>query len=142
VIHRYTRGKLLTTYSPSSSPSPLSSSSSSSSPTQQILILGNLLLALSGTKLQIYNIAKSELEGELGFPNGFEGSVMVHPSTYVNKVVIGSRDGRIGIFNIKTLSVVPLLFSFLDLTLIPNILFSSSEHQSISSPRSPNPFPP
>jgi len=95
-IHRYTRGKLLTSYN---------SSSTSSGEISQILILGNSLLALSASNnaLQVFNIATTELEGEITFPKGFEPSTMVHPSTYVNKILVGGRDGRMGIWNIKTL---------------------------------------
>ena len=103
IIHRYTRGKLLTSYT-----------SSSSSEISQILILGNTLLALhpssstssSNGSLQVFNITTTELEGEVSFPKGFEPSTMVHPSTYVNKVLVGGRDGRMGIWNIKTLSSI------------------------------------
>lgn len=56
----------------------------------------------------MWNIATTELEGEITFPKGFEPSVMVHPSTYVNKVLVGGRDGRMGVWNIKTL-LVPVL---------------------------------
>jgi len=95
-IHRYTRGKLLTSYN---------SPSTSSGEISQILILGNSLLALSASNntLQVFNIATTEFEGEIAFPKGFEPSTMVHPSTYVNKVLVGGRDGRMGIWNIKTL---------------------------------------
>jgi U3 small nucleolar RNA-associated protein 21 len=62
-----------------------------------------LALSSSNNTLQVFNIATTELEGEIAFPKGFEPSVMVHPSTYVNKVLVGGRDGRMGIWNIKTL---------------------------------------
>lgn len=69
------------------------------------MILGNLLLSLSTSTnvLQVFNITTTELEGEIQFPQGFEATTMVHPSTYVNKVLVGSKDGRFGIWNVKTL---------------------------------------
>jgi hypothetical protein len=52
----------------------------------------------------------SELYLEIGFDNeSFEITSIVHPSTYLNKIVIGSRQGSMQLWNIKTNK---LLFTF------------------------------
>jgi U3 small nucleolar RNA-associated protein 21 len=34
--------------------------------------------------------------------SGFEVTAMLHPSTYLNKILLGARDGTLQLWNIRT----------------------------------------
>ncbi len=36
------------------------------------------------------------------FPPGFTASTVVHPSSYLNKVVVGSKEGELAVWNVRT----------------------------------------
>ena len=42
------------------------------------------------------------LEGRVTFEAGFEPTCMAHPPTYINKFVVGARDGRAQLWNVVT----------------------------------------
>lgn len=43
-----------------------------------------------------------EIISEISFNEDFTASSLLHPSTYLNKVLIGSREGVLQLWNIKT----------------------------------------
>lgn len=38
----------------------------------------------------------------LDFPTGFTASKIVHPASYLNKVVVGSKEGELAVWNVRT----------------------------------------
>lgn len=45
---------------------------------------------------------RSELSNVIDLPSGFVATTLMHPATYLNKVVVGSKTGSLAIFNIQT----------------------------------------
>ena len=89
-----------------------------------ILIFGERLLALTedGRRLFIREtssdgtpgtswitdqllIAKAELVGTIEFDNGFTATHILHPATYLNKILGASHEGAMELWNIRTLYV-------------------------------------
>lgn len=73
-----------------------------------ILLLGDLLLALSeDNALLIWNTADGRLVSRTEFdPEEFRLSTISHPPTYVNKILLGSTQGSLELFNIRRLEQV------------------------------------
>jgi len=46
------------------------------------------------------------LQVTITFEAGFEPTTLAHPDTYINKVVVGSADGRLQLWNFLTASLV------------------------------------
>ncbi|CAG8647186.1 26118_t:CDS:10 [Gigaspora margarita] len=66
-------------------------------------IFGNYIIALSEDNIVILWDHKSgELHSEIQFDENFTVSTVIHPSTYLNKVLLGSRQGTMQIWNIRT----------------------------------------
>ncbi|GAA5862908.1 hypothetical protein JCM8547_003617 [Rhodosporidiobolus lusitaniae] len=42
----------------------------------------------------------------LEFPNGFTATKVVHPASYLNKVVVGSKEGELAVWNVRTGSCI------------------------------------
>jgi U3 small nucleolar RNA-associated protein 21 len=97
-----------------------------------LIIFGTTLVALSvsGRKMFIWDIppfvnpASKVATGEsitttpyatIDFEVGFTATQLVHPATYLNKIVVGSKEGRLAIWNIRTGFVSFVLFPFMDL---------------------------
>ncbi|KZP01180.1 Utp21-domain-containing protein [Calocera viscosa TUFC12733] len=85
----------------------------------QILCFGSQILALSedGTKLFIWHTPANDLYTTIDFPAEFTATHLLHPATYLNKVLIGSAQGSLQLWNIRTRT---LLFTF------PTSRFSAS----------------
>lgn len=84
-----------------------------------VIIFGSTLVALSASGARMYvwdipafiNPASKVATGEsivttpyttIDFANGFRASRVVHPATYLNKVVVAGRDGSLALWNIRT----------------------------------------
>ena len=61
----------------------------------------------------------TEFHNELELPHDFRITCLLHPSTYLNKVLLGSQDGRMQLWNIRTMYAMPfaLIFRMTILTL-------------------------
>lgn len=70
----------------------------------QILIFGDQILALKadGSGMFIWNIASTELDNEVAFHSSFTATSLMHPATYLNKVLVGSQQGELQLWNIRT----------------------------------------
>ncbi|EJU00815.1 Utp21-domain-containing protein [Dacryopinax primogenitus] len=70
----------------------------------QILCFGSQILALSedGSKLFIWHTPANELYTTIDFPPDFTATHLLHPATYLNKVLIGSAQGALQLWNIRT----------------------------------------
>ncbi|XP_040914708.1 WD repeat-containing protein 36 [Toxotes jaculatrix] len=76
-----------------------------------LLPLGDhLISADSGGDVIVWDVQGGDVYLQLHFdPNTFDVSAMIHPSTYLNKVLLGSSQGALQLWNIKTSK---LLFTF------------------------------
>ncbi|GHJ84709.1 hypothetical protein NliqN6_1111 [Naganishia liquefaciens] len=97
-VVRYQRGKQVAAYQASSPDVKLG----------QILIFGEQLLALrqDGCGLLVWKISTLELESEIKFHASFTATTMLHPATYLNKVVVGSAEGALQLWNVRTMSLI------------------------------------
>ena len=43
-----------------------------------------------------------ELQNQIQFQKGFIGTTMLHPATYLNKIVVGSNSGDLQLWNTRT----------------------------------------
>lgn len=53
-------------------------------------------------RLKIWTVADFSLQQEIPFPNDFHITSMIHPDTYLNKILLGTREGSLQLWNIKT----------------------------------------
>ncbi|CEL51962.1 hypothetical protein RSOLAG1IB_00499 [Rhizoctonia solani AG-1 IB] len=69
-----------------------------------MLLFGSHLLCLSsdGAHAIVWDKNTFELQGKLSFTNGFTAAHMLHPATYLNKVLFASSDGSMQLWNIRT----------------------------------------
>ena len=92
-----------------------------------LLLFGNTLMALSssGRRMYVWDVppyvkpASKDPEAEaaedeeqsdeevtpyatLEMPQGFTATKLVHPASYLNKVVVGSQEGELAVWNIRT----------------------------------------
>ncbi|OCH93410.1 Utp21-domain-containing protein [Obba rivulosa] len=69
-----------------------------------ILILGPQLLAITedGRRLFVWNTESRELQVNIQFDTGFTATMLMHPSTYLNKVLVASNEGNMQLWNIRT----------------------------------------
>jgi U3 small nucleolar RNA-associated protein 21 len=95
----------------------------------QLTLFGSTMVALSslGTRMFIWDLpvlvkaasaGKNKVEEEedvdpvvegpvtpfatLSFPKGFKATTLVHPASYLNKIVIGSDAGELAVWNVRT----------------------------------------
>ncbi|EOR02845.1 hypothetical protein E3P92_03138 [Wallemia ichthyophaga] len=76
-----------------------------------ITLFGSQLLALraNGNGLIVFDNhsnAKSEFSHEIQFPFNFTATQILHPSTYLNKIVVASAQGDLQLWNIRTRSLI------------------------------------
>ncbi|KAH7102300.1 Utp21-domain-containing protein [Auriculariales sp. MPI-PUGE-AT-0066] len=69
-----------------------------------ILVFGPILLALTedGKRLLLWDLTDRALKSMITFENGFTASRMMHPATYLNKILVASEEGSMQLWNIKT----------------------------------------
>ncbi|EJD02387.1 WD40 repeat-like protein [Fomitiporia mediterranea MF3/22] len=65
---------------------------------------GDQMLSLSedGSTLLIWDCTNMELASSIQFENGFTATIILHPATYLNKVLVASKEGDMQLWNIKT----------------------------------------
>ncbi|KAI8149510.1 Utp21 specific WD40 associated putative domain-containing protein [Fennellomyces sp. T-0311] len=79
----------------------------------QILVLGQYIAALCDDNvLRMWNVKSGELYTEIEFGDSFTATTMIHPSTYLNKLLIGSTQGTMQIWNIRVSKMVYQFKSF------------------------------
>ncbi|RIA88602.1 Utp21 specific WD40 associated putative domain-containing protein [Glomus cerebriforme] len=68
-----------------------------------LIIFSNYIIALSDDNLlTLWDHVSGEFYDEIKFDERFTLSTIIHPSTYLNKILIGSRQGIMQIWNIRT----------------------------------------
>ncbi|KAL1735373.1 Utp21 specific WD40 associated putative domain-containing protein [Schizophyllum commune] len=66
-------------------------------------IFGNQILSLEegGERLLIFSTKDGELVRDIEFASGFTATRLLHPATYLNKVLVASAEGGMELWNIK-----------------------------------------
>ncbi|THH13858.1 hypothetical protein EW146_g6403 [Bondarzewia mesenterica] len=69
-----------------------------------ILVFGSQLLALTddGGRLLLWDTLEEVFQSEIQFEHGFVATHMLHPATYLNKILVASSDGRLQLWNIRS----------------------------------------
>lgn len=109
-VHRFVRGHEVACYSTALPDEGLEETMLSS-----LLVLGDYICALAadGTALFVWSLATTELLQRIVWEEHFVASQLVHPATYLNKVIVGGADGSLQLWNIRTASLIHT-FSALD----------------------------
>ncbi|KDQ12262.1 hypothetical protein BOTBODRAFT_189275 [Botryobasidium botryosum FD-172 SS1] len=70
----------------------------------KIITFGSQLLALTedGRRLLVWDVSTGELSATILFDNGFTATQVLHPATYLNKVLVASAEGGLQLWNIRT----------------------------------------
>lgn len=73
-----------------------------------LIVFGDTIVALSsdGRSVFVWSIASTELIRRIDLPDNFVASSLLHPATYLNKILLGSTDGQLALWNIRTGSLV------------------------------------
>ncbi|KIL69996.1 hypothetical protein M378DRAFT_184349 [Amanita muscaria Koide BX008] len=71
-------------------------------------VFGPQLLALTedGSRMFTWDMASGELESSITFDTGFTATSILHPATYVNKVLVASSEGCLQLWNIRSQSCI------------------------------------
>lgn len=73
----------------------------------QILVLGGYMVALcDDNTLKVWDTTTNDLYTEIEFGNEFTATAMLHPSTYLNKILVSSTQGTMQIWNIRSNKMV------------------------------------
>ncbi|KAI8379183.1 Utp21 specific WD40 associated putative domain-containing protein [Radiomyces spectabilis] len=79
----------------------------------QLLVLGSYIAGLcDDNSLRMWDVSSGEMYTEIEFDAGFTASAMIHPSTYLNKILISSTQGTMQIWNIRTNKMIYQFKSF------------------------------
>ena len=94
-VHRYVRGREVAAYE-------------AEAPLGQLFVFGDHVVALAadGRSAYVWSLASEELMHTLHFPEGFTAACVEHPATYLNKVVIGSAESDLQLWNVRTGALV------------------------------------
>ncbi|OQR91426.1 hypothetical protein THRCLA_09001 [Thraustotheca clavata] len=73
-------------------------------PIVQLLAVGDVLFSIAEDKtLRMWSITEMKLLETIPFEGDFTPTFIVHPSTYLNKILIGSAEGSLQLWNVRTL---------------------------------------
>ncbi|KAI6199328.1 hypothetical protein M3Y96_00615200 [Aphelenchoides besseyi] len=76
-------------------------------PIQFLIPMGEILVCIERSgHINVVNIVNNDILVDFETPSGFEITTAIHPDTYYNKIILGSKDGRIRIVNINTAKLV------------------------------------
>ncbi|KAK1216377.1 rRNA-processing protein utp21 [Marasmius sp. AFHP31] len=73
-----------------------------------ITIFGSRLLALteSGDRLLCWDTSDGSFQNQIQFDNGFTATSILHPATYLNKILVSSSEGDLQLWNIQSQSCI------------------------------------
>jgi U3 small nucleolar RNA-associated protein 21 len=68
-----------------------------------LLHLSTMMIAISSApaRLHVFHIAQEELIGSLDLSDGGDVTAILHPSTWLNKVIVGRENGVVQVWNIR-----------------------------------------
>ncbi|KAF8969650.1 Utp21-domain-containing protein [Flammula alnicola] len=95
-----------------------------------ITIFGSQLLALNenGDRMLLWNTSDGELESTIVFDANFSATSVLHPATYLNKVVVASSQGSMQLWNTRTQTCIHQ-YPATRLLSSPNLVASGSKNQ-------------
>ncbi|MPC30521.1 WD repeat-containing protein 36 [Portunus trituberculatus] len=56
--------------------------------------------------LRVWDIKAESLYMQMEFPKSFEISALTHPATYLNKILLGSKQGKLQLWNLNTCKLI------------------------------------
>lgn len=73
-------------------------------PVHLLLPFGPHLISVDeGSCMKVWDIEAADLYTDINFePDSFEVTAIMHPATYVNKILIGSRQGQLQLWNLQS----------------------------------------
>ncbi|KAI8915791.1 quinon protein alcohol dehydrogenase-like superfamily [Gorgonomyces haynaldii] len=71
-----------------------------------LLLLGSLLFGVQGANLVIFDLESQQLVNSISPGDAFGLSVIMHPSTYVNKILIGGSNAAMQLWNFKNMKML------------------------------------
>eukprot|EP00842_Homolaphlyctis_polyrhiza_P001778 jgi/Hompol1/2600/HPOL_006068-RA len=78
-----------------------------------ILVLGTMLFALClDNTLKMWDVFERSFVGEIEFGIRFTATVLLHPSTYLNKILVGSQQGGMQLWNVRSSKLIYEFKSF------------------------------
>ncbi|KAI0934749.1 hypothetical protein AcV5_006491 [Taiwanofungus camphoratus] len=92
-----------------------------------ILVFGDQLLALTedGSRMLVWDTKDGELQATMHFDPNFTATSILHPSTYLNKVLIASSQGDMQLWNIRSQTRIHT-FPIHSLLTLPSALSNAS----------------
>lgn len=109
-VYEYVRGKQVSSMSSIDEMDSAAASTSSSSAFNiaEIVLFGTTLCGISedGRRLFVWDLQHKELATTIEFEGDLTATHVVHPSTYLNKVVVTSKEGGLQIVNIQTRQII------------------------------------
>lgn len=84
-------------------------------PISHLIIVGIVLVSVCRERIVVWSIPRStkqaisirgDILADIALPPEFNVSAITHPPTYINKVLLGARDGRCMIINLRTKKIV------------------------------------
>jgi len=75
----------------------------------RLLHLSTMMLAITSTppQLHVFHIPQEQLIGSLDLGDGGDVTAILHPATWLNKVIVGRENGVVQIWNIRTGYMAP-----------------------------------
>ena len=81
-------------------------SENSVSSVRKIIVFGNILLALYSDSIRMWDHKTLEFYNCLEFHNDFVPTAVLHPATYLNKIIVGSQTGLLQLWNIRSMNLI------------------------------------
>jgi U3 small nucleolar RNA-associated protein 21 len=115
ILYQYARGKVVASYDVASVASPNATSTSSSTSTSitlnAITLFGTYacVLEVTGKALYVFSLSKNNgpsLHSTIEFADHFTATNVLHPATYLNKVLVSSKEGHLQLWNIATHTLI------------------------------------
>ncbi|CAH0521881.1 unnamed protein product [Peronospora belbahrii] len=74
---------------------------------KQLMTVGNILFSLDDERcIKIWDLKTMEIIDTLTFQVGFTPTTMLHPDTYLNKILVGSEQGTLQLWNIRKMQCI------------------------------------
>ena len=71
-----------------------------------MLIIGDFLIALTDSSVLVYDLESKKIVNQLPLASDFKPTAIMHPATYINKIVVGSSNGDLQLWNFQSLKLV------------------------------------
>ncbi|POM64424.1 Hypothetical protein PHPALM_20045 [Phytophthora palmivora] len=74
---------------------------------KQMMTVGSILFSLDDERdIKIWDLDTMELVDTMSFSTDFTPTVMLHPDTYLNKILVGSEQGALQLWNIRKMKCI------------------------------------